>query len=160
MATESNKNRVAFEFNPFTRTGIRVPSDKREEALEEVSEFVRESVLDFVGNGRSPVAKGAWRRGLTKEYKKVKSGVSSALFANLELSGDLLDSVDSRVDGNKVITGVENGQAGKADGNNRGTYGGKGSPKFAREFIPKRGQTFKRSIMAGVRDILKSFKDG
>ena len=159
MATESNKNRVAYEFNPFKKTGIRVQADRREEALEAVSEFVKESVLDFVGSGRSPVAKGKWRKGLSKGYKSVKAEQSSVRFSNLELTGEMLDSLDARVKGNTVIVGIEDDQAGKADGNNRGTYGGKGGDKFKREFIPKRGQTFRKIIMDGVRDILRGIRN-
>lgn len=158
MATESNKNRVAFEFNPFVRTGKRVKSGDRSEALSAVADFVKESVLSSVAKGRSPVQNGKWKRGLTKGYKKIKSKESGVRFANLELSGDTLDQFDVRIEGNKIIAAVEGDRAGVADGNNRGTYGKtRGSKAKAREWIPKKRQTFKKSIWDGVKSILKDF---
>lgn len=152
--------KVSFKFDPFKQ--VKVPKDKRTEALNEIKDFILESALDFIGEGKSPVKKGRWRKPLTKDYKDVKKTQSSVSFANLELEGDLLDDLKVTIKGEKLIYGIEGKQAGKADGNNRGTYGKK-SPikggKFKREFIPKKGQTFKQSIWTGINNINREIKN-
>ena len=159
MATESNKNRVAYEFNPFTKTKTKKPENSRDAraAKREIADFVKESVLDFAGEGKSPVQGGKWKRSLSKEYRDRKGEFSSVDFSNLELEGEMLDSMVARVSGDKIILEIKGDQAGKADGNNRGSYGKSPDDKKAREFIPKRGQELKRSIMKEVKKIIEDF---
>lgn len=149
--------KIAFEFNPFKTTRIKVPRKNVKQAREMVQDFVKESVLSDIGAAKSPVSGGRWKKKLTKEYAKIK-GVN---FANLEFQGDLLDALDvKKKRGNNLSLEVVGKQAPKADGNNRGTYGRKRTHLAdAREFIPKRKQTLSKEIWKGVRDILKSFQE-
>jgi hypothetical protein len=153
--------KVAFEFDPFEETGIEVRRGRREEALAEIAEFVKTETLSFVGDGVSPVAGGKWKKSLSPEYKKIKKDVSGVSYANLELYGDMLDALEVVPKGRKKLSiQITGDQAGKADGNNRGTYGKKDEdPDQAREFIPKEGQTFKREIWSGIRDILENYAE-
>lgn len=153
-------NKVAFQFNPFRETGISVPKEKREEALSAVKDYVQEQVLSHVGAGKSPVAGGKWKKSLSKDYKAKKAGESSVGYANLELSGDLLDALEVvEVNSQKLSLQVEGPQAPKAEGNNLGSYGRSPDPSKAREFIPQPGQTFNRKITSGIRDILSRFSE-
>jgi len=154
MATK----KVQFEFNPFKN--VKIPQNKRAAALKEVKSFVLEQVLEHVGEGRSPVKGGKWKRSLTKSYKAVKRTQSSVGFANLELSGDMLDAlkVVQPRGTNKIklsVKGVK--QNAKADGNNRGSYGGSPDSRKAREFVPQKSkkQTFNNDIWNGIDEIVQ-----
>jgi len=156
--------KVSKEFDPFKRAerslGIRLKASTKRAARQEIMDFVLDSVLEDIGDGKSPVKGGAWRRQLTPEYRKgAKRENSSVTFANLELFGDLLDALKvKKAKGDKLSLEVSGAQAGKAEGNNRGTYE-KSRPikggKFKREFIPKANQTFKDEIWDGIEAIVQ-----
>jgi len=153
-------SKYGFTFDPFKLTGVKVPLSRRDEALEAVGNWLLETSLMEIGSGRSPVSGGPWKRSLSKEYKERKSDESSVTVANLELSGDLLDALDAKpVSRNRIFYGVEGGQAGKAEGNNIGSYGRDADDSKARRFIPVDGETFKPSIIAGMREVLEDFAD-
>lgn len=149
--------KVAFEFDPFDMAGVKVPRSRKREAQEAVAEFVKDEVLKRVGDGSSPVEGGRWKRALSPEYKKRKAEFSSAGYANMELHGDMLDALEVvPTRGGKLSLQIEGKQAPKADGHNN--HSGESSLP-PREFIPKRNQTFKRDIQAGIRSILKEFEE-
>lgn len=154
--------KYGFEFDPFKLTGVNVPKENREEALEAVADFLKESALSEIGAGRSPVQGGPWKKSLTPEYKERKKEESSSVTANLELSGDLLDALDVKARSmSKLFYGVEGSKelAGKAEGNNIGSYGRNPDEGKARRFIPEEGETFKPSIISGMRAILQEFEE-
>lgn len=151
--------KVSFEFDPFDELGITPPKSRadRQEALERVAELVKTEVLEFVGDGKSPVQGGPWKRGLSPEYKKLKSKESSATFANMELTGEMLDALNAVVKrGNKISLEITGSQAPKADGHNNHS-GDSSLPE--RRFIPKDDETFKKSIWSDVKRILQEYED-
>lgn len=145
--------KVAFNFDPFDMLGIDKPADKDQARAiaKSMAEYVLTQVVQTVGDGRSPVAGGSWKRSLSKDYKAAKVKQGGNPYADMILYGDLLTNLDCVVtrDGNLELrnTGKE---AAKADGHNN--FSGKSSLPL-REYIPKEGQTFKRDIMAGLRAI-------
>lgn len=147
-----------WEFDPIAETGIKVPKAKRREALEEVADFVKEQVLSRTGEGRTSVKGGRWVKGLTPEYLKKKSEESGVGFANLELSGDMLDSLDVKPEGKRVVIEVAEEERGKAEGHLTGLYG-KHSDKRPRQFMPVGDQELAPEIMNGVRRILKRYEE-
>lgn len=153
--------KYGYTFDPFKLTGVKVPAKNREAALEAVGNYLLETSLMEIGSGRSPVAGGPWKRSLTPEYKKRKAEESSVTFANAELSGDLLDHLETKPKGNRIFYGVEGSKevAGKAEGNNVGSYGRSDDESKARRIIPLEGETFKPSIVAGMREILEEYAD-
>ena len=151
--------KVAFLFDPFKKTGIKIPRKSTAEARSLVADFVKDAVIDNNSLSKSSVSGGRWKTDLSKEYRK-KVGKSRANLKNL---GDLEAAIDvkEKKRSNTLSLEVSGAQAGKADGNNRGTYG-KGQRsrlKNAREFIPRGKKTLSKEIWDGVRDILKLFKD-
>lgn len=150
--------KVAFEFNPFRELGVKVPAEKKAEALDEVQKFIREKALTFIGEGKSPVQGGAWKRTLSPEYKKEKAKKSSADFANMELEGDMLDALEVKaLNSERLSYGFfDEEQAAKADGHNN--FSGK-SKLPLRESVPneKKDQTFNRAIWNGVKEILSKY---
>lgn len=147
-----------YTFDPFKLTGVNVPAENRAEALEAVANFLKEEALMQIARGKSPVDGGPWKPTLTKEYKERKAQESSVVKPNLELSGDLLDALDvKKKSTNRLFYGVDSDQAGKAEGNNIGSYGRDPDEGNARRFIPLRGETFTDKIIDGMREILEDF---
>ena len=149
------------QLDVFKETGIKVPKENQREALEASAAYIKEQILLNTGDGKTSVEGGKWKRKLEPEYKKRKGEESGVSFANLELSGDLLDALDVRVEGSKVTIEVGDGQEAKAEGNLLGSYGRDPDPSKAREFMPHaRGQKLTKKIMEGVAEILEGFTDG
>lgn len=152
------KDKIFYEFDPFKLAGVAPPKGKVREAKAEIANFVKEQVLSYVGQGESPVEDGEWKKNLSPEYAKKKKEQSSSVFANMELTGAMLDALDvANKPGKNLslqITGKE--QVAKADGHNN--FSGK-SDLPERDFIPKGGKTFRDDIIAGIRDIIESYDD-
>ena len=128
--------------------------DNKTEAKEEIAEFVIDSILDSVGEGKSPVKGGRWKKSLSSEYLKVKKGFSSSGIANMELTGDMLDSLISKSKANSIEVGIfSKKEAPKAFNHN--TRQSKANPNPQRQFIPTEKEKFKRNIESGIKEILK-----
>jgi hypothetical protein len=152
--------KVSFVFDPFEETGIDVPRGARAQAKADVAEYVKEQVLGYIGDGRSPVAGGPWKGSYTRAYKREKAKQSSAGTVNLEFSGEMLDALDVvNKGGTKLEIKVGGDQSGKAEGNNIGSYGRGPNESKARRFIPIGDETFRREIWKGVKNILKEYED-
>lgn len=149
-------NKIFFEFDPFEATGIPKPKGNVREAKKRVADLVLEEVLNHVGQSSSPVMGESWKRSLSKSYKKFKSKHSSNLSANMELFGDMLDNLEAVVNRYGMVELRQTGdQVDKADGHNN--HSGRSSlPQ--RRYIPDEGQTFKRSIMDKIADILSEYQ--
>lgn len=152
-----------YEFDPFKVAGVdpdAIPRRERGAVLREVATFVKEQVLSNTAAGEPSVEGGKWKRKLSQEYKDgVKKDESSVTYANLELTGEMMDSFDARVNvGAGTITlQVGKDQADKADGNLTGSYG-KARPDYsrAREFMPHRkGQQLTSEIVEGIKEIIE-----
>ena len=151
----------AWKFKPLEELGIEIPRGARREALEAAADYIRTAMLDYIGEGKSPVSGFGKFPGYTKNYKDFKKGESSASTVNLELSGEMLDALDARVTGSTISVNVY-GDAeleGKAEGNNLGTYGQADPIRGkARRFIPVGSEKLKKDILQGVKDILKEYE--
>lgn len=133
----------------------------KDEIKQEVAEYLEDTVLDYVSQGKSPVD-GKPFKGLKKEYKKIKSKISGSSRANLELHGDMLDDFDVRVSGNSLTIGIHKDASEqsklKAERHNHWTKRaktiGKGKAYPKRQFIPKGEQGFTKEIMQDIREII------
>lgn len=149
-----------FIFDPIKELELDIPKDKRREALEIAASFLKEALLDYIGDGKSPVSGGKWIRKLEPEYKKKKIEESGVDFANLELSGDLLDSLSVDVEKNKIIIDVGEDEYGKAEGHLTGIYGNKSDKVKPRQFMPQGKEKFKKSILKDLEALLREYEDG
>lgn len=148
-------DRLAFEFDPLD--GFDIDPDLKGEALSLIADFVKEKVLSYVGSGESPVAGGKWQRKLSPAYKKRKDEISGVGFANMELTGAMLDALEV-VDHKGVLAlEISGEEAAKADGHNNFSGDSKLPP---RQFIPnaKKGQNFKRDIISGMAEIALQYE--
>lgn len=150
-------NEIFFEFNIWDYLGVAKPKQGVLQLKRELKDFLLTAVLDRVGGGTSPVSGGKWKRALiSKAYKDHKSGFSSSLFANMELTGEMLDHLEVISIGDDMRLRIKGKNAAKADGHNNHS-GDSNLP--TRLFIPKKGQRFKRDINSGMREIALEFLD-
>lgn len=129
-----------------------VPKSDRKKALRDVGEFLVEQVLDYIGQGKSPVSGVGDFKKLNKAYaEKEKAGDR---LANLDLNGSMLDALTFKVSGNKVIVGIfDEDQAIKSYNHNKGDT----LPK--RQFIPEKGQILKKDIRDNVDMIVEEYME-
>jgi len=134
----------------------------RDEAANEVGQFLVDYILDKVGESSSPVEKGIYESILTKDYKKVKSEISGNTSANMELFGDMLDALEYTVNDGKVEVGIfDQDQAVKAYGHNTGFKGHPNAKmrgnKYKRQFIPSKSKNFNKEAREGISRIIDDY---
>lgn len=153
--------KVVYEFDPFDEVKLDKPESKRDKtkAMKEIAEYVRDELLQHYGDGESPVSKGKWKRKLSKEYEKFKEGISGSDIANMELYGDMLDSLEYKIEGNKIKIGwFDTSEAPKAYGHQTGFEGHPTIKKGpVRQLLPNDGQKLKPDIREGMKAIAKEF---
>lgn len=147
-----------YKFDPLKELEVSIPKENKREALEAAAEFLKTAMLEYIGEGKSPVSGGRWVKSLSKDYLKEKSEESSVTFANLEFSGHLLDNLNIDVSGSKLVIDVHPDDYGKAEGHITGKYG-ENSKEKPRQFMPQDGQTFKKNIMSDLKKVLKEFEE-
>ena len=153
-----------------------IPKENKEEAKEQIKEYLVDTILDYVSKGQSPVSGGKWKE-LSPSYKKEKSKISGSSKANMELYGDMLDDLYAEFKGSKLKVGFFGDNASeesklKAENHNKFTKRSKkkvakGSPSGRggqlkvpeRNFIPRKGQNFKRDIMQDIGAIIDEYRD-
>ncbi len=128
---------------------------ERAAALSEIGEFLVEQTLVNASESKSLV-KGEQIPALTsKQYKLKKRGEVGNAKANLELSGEMLDSVDFNASGTSLTIGVYGDAALRADGHNN--FSGKSSlPK--RRIFPDEGQQYKADVVKEIARIASDYK--
>lgn len=144
------KGKIASEIDIFD--GIKLPRAQKKRVAEDVSDLLKTSILQEVGNTRSPLAGLSWPS-LSKDYKKFKTKKNLPGKANLEFSGEMLDDFDTEVkDSGKIelnVTGDKS--AAKADGHNN--FSGQSNLPL-RRFLPKEEDRFKKGIETQVNEIV------
>lgn len=124
----------------------------KETIASEVGEFLKEKIFEYVSQSNSPVSGGGFKSTLSPGYKKFKTAQGLPGKANLEFSGEMLDSVDYKVTRDGVEIGVYGrNAAAKADGHNN--FSGD-SELPLRQFLPKEGQRFKADIDREIQKII------
>ena len=148
MATPKQTKELSLDLS-------RIPTTSQSRAKEDVGEFVRNEILRFVAEGKSPVAgRGAFDK-LSSDYADAKKGGNRT--SNLELEGDMLDALKYEVTATGIEVGIfDSNEAPKADGHNN--FSGR-SKLPTRRFIPSGTEDFNGRIMTGVRQILDRYKE-
>jgi hypothetical protein len=130
-----------------------VPESVREELVDEVGAYLVESILDYVGEAKSPVAGGKYKATLNQAYAdREKAGDDTA---NLDLNGDMLQALTFEPDyenGTVKIGIFDSSQTPKAYNHNVGDT----LPQ--RQFIPKEDELLKAEIIRGVKRIIEEYK--
>lgn len=132
-------------------------SSERRDTLETVGQYLVEQILESVGRAKTTVAGGKYKATLSKEYLKVKEGLSSSSIPNMELSGDMLDALEYKITGDKVEVGIfDYDQAQKADNHNKFSSASTKTKVPQRQFIPnnKNGERFRADIQREINQII------
>lgn len=133
-----------------------VPKSDRAELKERIGELLVEQILESVADAKTPVEGGEYKRVLSPEYGKFKREETGSDKANLDLTGEMLSSLDFKIKGDKIELGIfDSMEAPKADGHNN--FSGE-SKLPTRQFLPKEGQEFKANIQELLRDTIADYK--
>ena len=152
--------KVEYIFDPFEITNRDpLPKDKRAEALDDISNFVLESVLQHVGESTSPVS-GRYGKfqALGKAWKAKKEEEGGTPIPNLEFTGSMLSALECNIKGGKLVLRIKGSESDKADGHNNHS----GESKIpTRRFIPLEsdGETFKKEIINGIKTIIDTYEE-
>lgn len=133
----------------------------RDQAKEEIREYLEDTILDHLSRGESPVAgKPKKFRGLSKDYIAVKRKISGSTKPNMELYGDMLDDFDVRVEGSTLSFGIHSDASDesklKAENHNKFTARARKTKVPERSWIPKKGENLRRDIMRDINAIIQS----
>jgi hypothetical protein len=139
-----------------------IPKPLRRGALHDVGEYLIEAILDHIGEGKSPVAGVSAFKKLSKPYADEEK--MGDRLPNLDLHGSMLDSLKYKIQGDKVIVGIFDGdQAIKAYGHITGFEGHPWLDGVApvRKFLPDdaEGDYLKADILTGVSRIIEEYVD-
>jgi hypothetical protein len=132
-------------------------SKDREELLDQIGEYLKFAILDFLGSSKSPVT-GETLDKLSDKYSK-KVGHK---WTNLEFEGTMLDALDFRLSKNNTTLDIgffTKDQAAKAYGH---TTGMEGHPWLEgvtpeRKILPMGKESFDSEIEDGIDNIIMEF---
>jgi hypothetical protein len=144
-----SESEVSFEMEFPELDGL--PPVLKKDILNEIGDYLKVSILDYVGQSESPVEGGEFQVKLSEEYAK-REGKDEA---NLDQTGSMLDSLVYKVVGNSVKIGIfAKKQTPKAYNHNVGDT----LPQ--RQFIPESDQVFKKDIMRGIDEVIADLLGG
>lgn len=129
----------------------KLPKRVRDRVAEEVGNYLVETTLISIEQGKSPVSGEGNFKALSKNYAELKKREGGTPKPNLELNGDLKDQLDFEVTKDGVRIGVFGDRAPAADGHNN-LSGKSALPK--RRFLPSEGQNYKRDTVKEVERII------
>lgn len=150
VKSQGSKTRTSSEIDLFSDTPL-MSDDAKARVTDKVGLFLVEQILGAVATEESPVSGESWP-GLSPEYKKIKKAEGASPVPNMELTGDMLNSLTFRPTARGVEVGFFGDQADKADGHNKLSGRENNTPK--RRFLPGEGQDFKSSIASEVEAII------
>ena len=156
---EKSNNKI-LSFIDLNDYGLEdVPQDRRNSTKRDVGNFIVSRIKRTLRNSSSPVEGEGFKSTLSDTYRKLKSKTGAGSTANLRLFGDLLNSLNYEI-GSGGQVGIGHTGSGR-DGrpNARKCVGHchfERSKLPRRRYLPDRGQSFKKDIEAGIKDIVES----
>lgn len=151
--------KVKFDFKLSDYSDVILKGEAKEQAISDVADFVKEAILRDVGGGLSPVTGKNFVK--YKDPKKYPAGKKANSPVNLELDGDMLDSLSVERMGNKIRVTVSEDQMPKADNHNKFTSKSEGTGVPARKFIPNaaKGENFRGQIKERIARIIEEYAE-
>ena len=143
--------------------GLRdVPAQDRARVKKQVGDFVTSQIKRSARNLSSPVQGERWKPTLSKEYAKDKKKMGGSSSADLRLTGSLMNNLTHKpADGGEVHVGIRKSTDRDGRPNDRKAIGHnhfEASKVPRRRFLPDKGQSFKKSIEAGINRIVEANK--
>ncbi len=129
--------------------------DNPRDVKREIGNYLVEQILADVGETKSPVNGRNFKK-LTKKYEEFKKEFSSSSIPNLELHGDMLDSLTFKdIGGGKIEVGIfDKSEAQKADNHCKFSSASETTKVPKRQFIPKPNETFRPAIRKEIEEII------
>jgi hypothetical protein len=155
---------MAFSVEQLTKElDLDIPDNitgrEKKELLDEIGNYLVTTMLDFIGEGKSPVTGKPFVK-LTKNYATKEKGGDKT--PNMDLNGDMLDALEFKVKKGVLEIGwFDDEQAPKAYGHTTGFEGhpwleGEVKP---RKLIPDEDEDFNSEILGGIDMIIEDFLD-
>jgi phage gpG-like protein len=146
LATPDQTKEIDLDFSG-------VPQAEIIDLKREIAEVVIDEIQSYLAKGESPVD-GQSFPSLSKKYAESEKNGNRT--PNLNLQGDLWDSLAVEFDDSKMIVGVfDKRETPKADGHNNFS----GDSKLPqRRFIPNKDESFRPAIMRKVQTLIDSRK--
>lgn len=139
----------------------KLTSSEKNELKDEIGELLLDLVLEKTSKQVSSVSGRAWKPLDPKSrYFKEKSKVAPSV-ANLELTGAMLDSLETVNYRDGVEIGIFGGGSDinvlKADNHNKFSAKARGTNLPKRQFIPLKNQSFSKDIMKDLKQAAASY---
>ena len=138
-----------------------VPQDRRDTTRQDVGSFIVSRIKRSLRNSSSPVSGEPFKTTLSESYRAYKSRQGGGTSANLRLFGDLLNSLNYELGPGGQIGVGHTGVGRDGRPNARKCVGHchfESSKLPRRRYLPDRGQSFKRDIEDGIRNIVEQNK--
>lgn len=134
----------------------KITSRDKREAKQVIADLVKEEILSYVAETKSPVDGHGVFEKLSKDYAKKKKESGRPGKPDLVFYGDMLEALEvTPLPGSKVrVTFSEREQGEKAEGHCQHLKKSRDRGLPMRRFIPARGEVFKSEIMGKIEDTL------
>lgn len=143
---------IKFDLD-LTKQLEKVPRERRSEAKQAAAIELRNAIEGFLASARSPVKKGQYKSTLSKDYKALKKKKGKSTVADLDLQGDMLNSMIVRPSARGVTTEIRQSlQKKKAFNHNVGDT----LPQ--RQFIPTDDSNWKQPILKRINEVIEGFE--
>lgn len=153
VKTTVNSNQTSSRLELFSDEDVKFLSrEKREEIAKEVGTYLVEQIALSVNELTSPISGGGFKKTLSRKYRDEKLKEGGAPVPNLQLTGEMLDSLSFKVNSKGLDIGVYGKAAKRADGHNN-LSGESELPE--RRFLPDVDQKFKSDIQSEVDQIIE-----
>lgn len=153
-STKVSKSAIYSEID-ISKDLVGIPKSDQSTLKDQLGELLVEQILESLADVRSPVQGGKYKTKLSADYAKKKKAETGSSAANLDLTGEMINSIDYKIKGNTIQIGVFGSDAGKADGHNNFS----GMSKLpTRQFLPEAGQNFRKDIQTLLSDTIDGYR--
>lgn len=129
--------------------------EAKDKVLADIGELLIERTLDSLAMQKSPVRGYGRFKALSQAYREIKQEETGSTDANLDLTGDMISSLDYSADEDSITVGVFGSAAPKADGHNN-LSGSSSLP--TRRFLPGEGEKYSADIEKLILDEIRFAK--
>lgn len=137
---------------------VNAPRSIKRQIKEDVGDFLIDTILERLSKQQTPISGEGYKATLDKKYKKRKLSEGGSGVPDMELKGDMLDSLKFKNTTDGIEIGFFNKQSWKADGHLK--FSGEEGFAPRRRFLPGDGQKFKRDIESEIQKIIAEKLNG
>jgi hypothetical protein len=151
-----NKSKVSYKLK-LDLSDVNV--DDREKVKKKVGKLLLDKTKQYLKDGKTPISNGTYRKTLTKSHRNAKLSKGQPGYSDMKFTDEMLRDLKVKTKPNSKIIeiGIEGEEAAKTFAHHtsyRGHPTIKNRSKYKREFIPNKGQKYKRNILSEVNRII------